>query len=96
MMVFTIFKAILSLLYKFFSAGEHAFEDAAGPQVVSVFDIIDAVAGDAFEGLAPALLAALLEGVDADVGDFEGHLDLLDLVGGATHVVDLVERVDDD
>lgn len=84
---------MISLLYKLFSAGKHAFEDAAGTQVVSVFDIINAVAGNAFEGLASPLLAAMLEGVDANVGDSKGHLDLLDFMGGSTHIINLVERV---
>lgn len=87
---------MISLLYELFSACEHALKDAAGPQVVSIFDIIYPFAGDAFVGLASSLFAALLEGVDADVGDLEGHLYLFDLVGGTAYVVDFVERVDND
>lgn len=45
---------------------------------------------DAFIGLASPFLAALLEGVDADVSDLERHLDLLYFVSRATHVVCLV------
>lgn len=87
---------MISFLYELFSACEHALEDAARPQVVGIFDIIYAVAGDALVGLASPLLAALLEGVDADVGDLEGHLDLFDFVGGTAYVVAFVERVDND
>lgn len=95
MMVFTIFKQTISLLYKLFSAGEHAFEDAAGTEVVSIFDVINAVAGDAFKGLASSFLAALLECMDANVCDFKGHLNLLDLMGGTTNIIYLVERIND-
>lgn len=96
MMVFTIFKAMISLLYELFSACKHPFEDAARPQVVSIFDIIYAVSGDALVGLTSSLFAALLEGVDADVGYLEGHLNLLDFVGGTADVVNFVERVNND
>lgn len=87
---------MISLLYELFSACKHAFEDAAGSQVICVFDIIYPVLGDAFVGLASSLFAALLEGVDTDVGDLEGHLYLFDLVGGTAYVVYFVERVDND
>jgi len=46
-------------------------------------------------GLAPSFLTTGGECMDRDVGNLESHLYLLDLVGGPTDVVVLVERVDD-
>jgi hypothetical protein len=44
-------------------------------------------------GLASPLSAALLEGMQADIGDLEGHLDLFYLVSRAAYIVGLVERI---
>jgi hypothetical protein len=44
-------------------------------------------------GLASPLSAALLEGMEADVGDLESHLDLLYFMSRPAYIVGLVERV---
>lgn len=85
--IYTLSRPLVDELLR---AAEHPLENAARSLVFRILHIVQLKAMDSTVGLAPSFLAATLEGVDGNVGNFEGHLDLFYLVGGSTDVVVLV------